>query len=61
MGPPDAKRSPGGGATESTNRLDWRYSKPTVANDPPEDHRDPGWVAALVAEVESGQIVDVNR
>ncbi len=56
-----AKRSPRQGATGSNNRLDWRYSNPTVANDPPEDHHDDGWWAALVDEVESGLIAEVDR
>lgn len=56
-----AKRSPGQGATESNNRLDWRYSNTTVPNDPPEDHHDDGWWAQLVAEVESGLITEADQ
>ena len=61
MSTPHARRPAPGRPAESTNRLDWRYSKPSVANDPPEDHHDAGWWSQLVDEVESGLILEADQ
>lgn len=67
MSPPDEQRRPGGrGGAEAAGRAN-AHRKTTrrwtdrAANEPPADHQDEGYVAALVAAVESGEIVESDR
>ena len=67
MSHPNEQRHPGGrGGAEAAGRANahrktTRRWTDTAPNDPPVDHQDPAYIAAIDAAVERGELEEVDR